>query len=102
MAIEPTTAGSIGAITFIALNVIAFWFREWRKAKTWRANGKDLKEIKGDIKKIEEKQGKVAVELGKVGEAVNGQKDQCAKTVSRFDEEIRDQRKELLDLAKDK
>jgi len=102
----PETIGGIIGGAFVVLNVGGFWFREWRKHRTWTKNGDDLKEIKGQIKTVD---GKIDCVDKKVGEtklavaetkvAVDAQKSKCSETVTRFDKAISDQGKEIIRLA---
>jgi len=107
---EPITTRTIViAVIFIVLNTAGFWVREWLKHKTWNKNGKDLTEIKGDIKVCADKltcmDGKMndtKVTIAEVKTAVNAQKEQCGKTVDRFDAAINNQYDHLIKLAKKK
>ena len=103
---SPQTGAAIAGAIFVLANVLLFWIREWYKNKTWRKNGKDLKEIKTDVKDTNEKidavDGKVGetnVAIAKIKTAVNAQKTQCAATITRFDKAIGDQNQTLIDLA---
>lgn len=99
---EPESIGAILGGAFVVLNVGGFWFREWRKHRTWRANGNDLKEIKTKLTCVDRKVGETKVEVAEIKVAVNEQKDQCSKTVLRFDAAIQAHQKELMELAKEK
>jgi len=104
---EATTIKAIVAIiAFAVVNTAAFWIREWLKHRTWNKNGKALKEIKADIKSthdkvdcVDKKVGETKVEVAEINVAVKEQKTQCATTVRRFDEAIRDQGHQIVDLA---
>jgi len=103
---EPQTAGAIGGGLFVLANVIVFWIREWRKHKTWDSNGKDLKEIKEDVKSnnvkiegVDDKVGEITVKIAEVKTAVHAQKSQCTATIKRFDKAIGDQNQSIIDLA---
>jgi len=94
------------ALILLIVNGGALWIREWRKHRTWTKNGHDLKEIKDQIKTVDEKVdcidkkvGETKVSMAEVKVAVNDQKDQCTKTVARFDKAIGDQGKEIIRLA---
>jgi len=95
----PETIGGIIGGAFVVLNVGGFWFREWRKHRTWTKNGDDLKEIKGQIKTVGEKVDCIDKKVGETKVAVDAQKSKCSETVTRFDKAISDQGKEMLRLA---
>ena len=99
---QPEAIGGIIGGAFIVINVGGFWFREWKKHRTWRTNGNDLKEIKSKLTCVDKKVGETNVAVAEIRVAVDAQKDQCTKTVLRFDEAIREQQKELLAQAKEK
>lgn len=103
---EPQTGAVIAGAIIVLANVLLFWIREWRKHKTWKKNGNDLKVIKDDVKStnekvecIDEKVGKTIVKMAEIKTAVNAQKSQCATTITRFDKAIGDQNQTLIDLA---
>ncbi|GAG09923.1 unnamed protein product, partial [marine sediment metagenome] len=52
---EPQVIGAIFGGVVVTANVLLFWIREWQKHQTWKANGKDLKLIKDDVKSTNEK-----------------------------------------------
>jgi len=94
------------ALILLVINGVLLWIREWRKHRTWAKNGNDLKEIKGQVKAvgdkvdcIDRKVGETKVSMAEVKTAVNDQKEQCTKTVNRFDKAISDQGKEIIQLA---
>lgn len=97
------------AILLLLVNGGVQWIREWRKHRTWSKNGKELNEIKNQLKTangkidcVDRKMGEAKVKIAEVKTAVNAQKEQCVATVKRFDEALRDQQKELLAQAKEK
>lgn len=103
---EPQTGAAIAGAIFVLANVLLFWVREWIKHKTWNANGKNLKEIKDDVKStnekvdcIDEKVGETNIKIAKVGTALAAQAKHCRQTVERFDKTIGDQNKSIIDLA---
>lgn len=98
---EPATTITGGMIVLI-VNGVLLWIREWRKHRTWRSNGDDLNEIKKKIDCVDGKVSKANISLAEVITKVNDQKDQCSKTVARFDRAISDQGKEILELAKNR
>ena len=107
MAISPEVGGAIAGALFLIGNILGFWFREWRKHKTWNKNGKVLTHIEKKIDDIDEKMeeiddqvGETTVKMTQIGTIVSEQKQQCTKTVKRFDEAMRDQAKEMMRLAK--
>ncbi len=107
MPVSPEVGVAVGGGLFMVGNVLVFWYREWRKHKTWAKNGKILDEIQvsidtvnGKVEAIDEKVDQTTVNLTKIGTTVKEQKQQCTKTVNRFDRAIRDQGKEMLELAK--
>lgn len=104
---EPQTVVAIGGGLVVLANVLLFWIREWKKHRTWKANGNDLKEIKEDVKLtnskvdcIDEVVGETKIKIAEIKTAVNSQKSQCKATVLRFDKAISDQGKVIIDLAK--
>jgi len=106
MVIELGTVTLYGLIALI-INGVALWIREWRKHRTWRQNGDDLKEIKDDVKSVDGKVDKVdgkvddaTVKIAEVNTALTTQAKHCKQTVTRFDKAIGDQNKELISLAK--
>ena len=106
---EPQTGTAIAGAIFVLANILLFWVREWLKHKTWNKNGKDLTEIKGDIKVcadkltcMDGKMNETTVTIAEVKTAVNAQKEQCGKTVDRFDAAINNQYDHLIKLAKKK
>ena len=102
MAVDPTTTAGIGGITFLFLNILGYWYREWRKHRTWRTNGKDLGEIKAKVEGIDEKVGETKIKVAEIQVAVDAQKQQCGTTVERFDNAISKQQEELLKIARGK
>ena len=107
MSISPEVGVAVGGGLFIIGNTLIFWYREWMKNRTWKKNGKALDEIKVSvdnvnekIDEIDDKVGQNTVKLTEIVTTVNEQKQQCTKTVKRFDQAIRDQGKEMLELAK--
>lgn len=103
---EPITTTAIGGIILLVINGGVQWIREWKKSKVSKTNGDDLHEIKedvsevkGDVKEMKETVNKTDLNLAKVEQSVKDQKVQCGKTVTRFDEAIRDQGKEILKIA---
>ena len=103
---SPQTGAAIAGAIFVLANVLLFWIREWYKNKTWRKNGKHLKEIKADVKDTNEKidavDGKVGetnLAIAKIKTAVNAQKTQCVATIQRFDKAIGDQNQHIINLT---
>lgn len=103
---ESQTGGAIAGAIFVLANVIIFWVREWLKNRTWRTNGRDLKEIKEDVKsnnekldKVDQKIGETKIKVAEIKTAVNAQARHCKQTVSRFDETMTNQGKEIIKLA---
>ncbi len=90
---------AVGGGLFAVGNVLVFWYREWRKHKTWSANGKALDEIKVSIEAIDVKVGKTTIKMTQIGTTVTEQKQQCERTVNRFDKTIGEQNQTLIDLA---
>lgn len=88
------------ALVLLIINGGALWIREWRKHRTWAKNGDDLKEIKGQVKTIDEKVDCIDKKVGETKVAVDDQKTQCAATVTRFDKAISDQNRTMISLAK--
>ena len=106
---EPQTGAAIGGAIVILANIIIFWVREWIKHKTWSKNGKDLKEIKVDVKDtndkvdgIESTVGETQIKIAEVKTAIDAQKSQCSSTIKRFDKAIGDQYQHIIDLAREK
>lgn len=106
MAVELGNA-TMFALVILVINGGVQWIREWQKNRTWRTNGKDLKEIKTDIKVCADKltcmDGKMSetkVIIAEVKTEVTAQKEQCGKTVGRFDAAITNQYDHLIKLAK--
>lgn len=94
---------------FALVNVGIFWAREWWKHKTWNKNGTALDEIKAgqadiktDMKEVSEKLGRVKTAVATIKTQQKAQTETCKSTVTRFDQERRDQNKIILDLAKGK
>jgi len=96
---EPESIGAIIGGSFVILNVGGFWFHEYRKHRAWRTNGTDLKEIKSQIRTVDEKVDCIDKAVGETKAVVNEQKAQCKQTVNRFDKTIADQGKEIIKLA---
>ncbi len=103
---EPQTIVAIGGGLVVIANVLLFWVREWKKHQTWKTNGKDLKEIKEDVKSnntkiegVDDKVGQVTVKIAEVKTAVSSQTKHCKQTVQRFDKTIGDQNQAIIDLA---
>lgn len=92
---EPLTTGGI-----IALIVSggAMWIREWKKGRSSKDNNNYLKEIKEKTKKIDNIDKNVAV----ISTAVKSLQNHCQLTTKRFDEAINGNRKEILEMAKDR
>ncbi|KKL75090.1 hypothetical protein LCGC14_2058340 [marine sediment metagenome] len=97
-----------GLIALI-INGVFLWIREWRKHRTWSANGKDLKEIKEDVKDTNEKidgiegtVGETQIKVAEIKVAVGTQARHCKQTVERFDKAITNQGNQLIDIAKGK
>ena len=106
MAVELGTT-TLFALILLLINGGLQWIREMKKGSTWRSNGKDLKVIKDSIKSVGEKvdclDGKVGdtkVKIAEMKTAVLAQKEQCGKTVDRFDAAITNQYDHLIKLAK--
>lgn len=106
---EPQTSVAIGSGLFVLANVLLFWIREWRKHRTWSANGSDLKEIKEDVKDTNEKidgiegtVGETKIKVAEIKVAVSTQAKHCKNTVERFDKAITNQGNQLIDIAKGK
>lgn len=106
MAIELGNA-TLFALTLLIINGGLQWIREMKKGRSWRTNGKDLKEIKDDIKVCAEKLtcldgkvGETTIRIAEVKVSVDAQKEQCGKTVGRFDAAITNQYDHLMKLAK--
>lgn len=87
------------ALILLIINGVLLWIREWRKHRTWNKNGEDLKEIKNQVKAVDEKVDCIDKKVGETKVAVDDQKTQCAATVTRFDKTIADQGKEIIRLA---
>jgi len=107
MPMSPDGWVAVGGGLFIVGNTLIFWYREWRKNRTWKKNGKALDAIQisidtvnGKVEAIDEKVDETKLKMTQIGTTVNEQKQQCTKTVNRFDRAIRDQGKEMLELAK--
>ena len=107
MPVSPEVGVAIGGGLFMVGNVLVFWYREWKKHKTWAKNGKVLDEIQvsidtvnGKVETIDNKVGEQTLKMTEIATTVKEQKSQCTKTVNRFDRAIRDQGKEMLELAK--
>ncbi len=105
---QQTGVAIAGAIVILA-NMIIFWVREWAKHKTWSSNGKDLKEIKEDVKVTNEKidgiegtVGETQIKVAEIKVAVGTQARHCKQTVERFDKAITNQGNQLIDIAKGK
>ncbi len=107
MPISPEVWIAVGGGLFMVGNVLVFWYREWKKHKTWARNGKALDEIKvsvdnvnGKVEEIDDTVGTNTVKLTEIGTTVKEQKSQCTKTVKRFDQAMNTQAGQILDLAK--
>lgn len=87
------------ALILLIINGGALWIREWRKHRTWSKNGDDLKEIKNKIDCMDKKVGETKLKMTEVKTVVDEQKDQCTKTVTRFDKAISDQGSQIIELA---
>lgn len=98
----PETIGIIAGSGFAIANVSIFWLREWRKHKTWSANGKDLTEIKKEVKSVSGKMNRVNRDVTIIKTKQSEQTRACDKTVTRFDAAITAQQEQLLEIAKDK
>ena len=86
-------------LVLLVINGVALWIREWKKHRTWSKNGDDLKEIKTQIKSVDDKVDGIDKKVGETQVSVDAQKTQCSATVTRFDKAISDQGKEILRLA---
>ena len=108
MAIELGNA-TLFALILLIINGGLQWIRELRKGTLWNTNGKDLKEIKDTmglcetkLQAIAGKVGETNVKIAEVKVSVDSQKEQCGKTVDRFDAAITNQYDHLIKLAKKK
>ena len=88
------------ALILLIINGGLQWIRELRKGKLTSGNGKDLTEIKTDIKSVDRKVDSFGLKMVEIKTAVDGQKTNCATTIKRFDQAISNQNKELMSLAK--
>lgn len=97
--VEPlTTAGIIALI----INGGAMWIREWKKGKVEKGNNKDLKEIRKKTDCIDEKVGHIKTNVATIKTSMDDIKDNCKQTTTRFERAINGNRKEILEIAKDK
>lgn len=99
---SPETVGIILGSGFAVINVSAFWVREWKKHRTWSKNGKDLTEIKADVKDVKGKVDGVKTDVTKIKTLQDAQTKVCESTVRRFDNALLMSQKELLEIAKGK
>ena len=87
------------ALVLLIINGGLQWIRELRKGKVTSGNGKDLTEIKTNIKSVDTKVDRLGLKMVEVATAVDGQKTQCTATIKRFDKAIGDQNQTLINLA---
>jgi len=105
------------AIIFVAFFIAFERLRRWsnrRNGKEQEApintgtNGslkrieKGLKSLTQSVSGIHKRIDDGVIEMAKVQTAMKEQKEQCGKTVNRFDEAITNQQKALLDIAMEK
>ena len=93
--VDPT----LFALILLIINGGALWIRELRKGRITSGNGKDLTEIKADIKSVDRKVDGFGLKMVEIKTAVEGQKTNCATTIQRFDKAIGDQNQTLINLA---
>jgi len=99
---EPAEIGAMFGGALVVLHIGGTWLREYRKHKTWSANGKDLKEIKGDVKEVKKEQGEQGKKMAVISQSVDDQKMHCHQTVNRISRSMENFNKELLQMAKNK
>jgi len=97
---EPESIGAMIGGALIVLHIGGTWFREYRKHRTWKANGKDIHEINENVKGIKKEQVDQGKEISAMVQNVNDQKEHCKSTVNRITQSIADFNKELLVQAK--
>jgi peptidoglycan hydrolase CwlO-like protein len=116
MAITPETGGAVAGALFIIANILGFWFREWRKHRTWAKNGESLVKIDEKIDEVKEVVAAVNGKVENLDDTINGaknkltevraivgeQKENCTKTVKRIDSAMAAQSKELIQIAKNR
>ena len=98
----PESVGAMIGGALVVLHIGGTWLREYRKHRTWRANGKDIGEIKQDVKAVKEEQISQGKEISAMAQSVNDQKENCKVTVGRITQSMSDFNKELLAQAKNK
>ena len=98
----PETIGIILGSGVVVINVSGFWYREWRKHKTWKANGKDLTVIKREVKSVGGKMNRANKDITIIKTKQDEQTRMCESTVKRFDTAITSQQEQLVEIAKDK
>ena len=99
---EPGEIGAMLGGALVVLHIGGTWLREYRKHKTWSANGKDLKEIKGDVKEVKKEQGEQGKKMAAISQSVDDQKTHCHQTVNRITQGMSEFNKELLTQAKNR
>jgi len=77
----PESVGAMIGGALVVLHIGGTWLREYRKHRTWRANGKDIGEIKQDVKAVKEEQISQGKEISAMAQSVNDQKENCKVTV---------------------
>ena len=87
------------ALILLIINGGLQWIRELRKGRLTSGNGKDLTEIKADIKSFDKKVDILGQKMVGVKTAVESQGTQCSATIKRFDKAIGDQNQTLINLA---
>lgn len=96
---EPLTTGGIIALI---ISGGAMWIRELKRGRADKGNNKDLKEIRKQNKCIDEKVGHIKTNIATIKTSMDGMQANCRQTTSRFEQSINDNRKEILEIAKDK
>lgn len=98
---EPTTLIGLGALMVTNTSaIILAALKERKRSKKESMNNKDLKEVKDIVEGINGKVNGIDKVIIKVKTCMEGMQGNCAKTTSRFEQAINDNRKEILDLSK--
>ncbi len=74
---EPAEIGAIIGGAFVTLHIGGTWLREFKKHRTWRSNGKDLKEIKTDVKDVKTEQVDQGKKISAINQSVKSQNEHC-------------------------
>ena len=116
-AIRPETVGIILGTALVILNFIGYWIREIKKHKSWKKNGNAalttqkiitdevqplVTEVKEKVDCLDGKLTQARMDLARVEAGVEAQTKKCSETVGRFDDALREQQKQLINIVRNK